>query len=157
MIHIIKPHREPLPTDGLAHIPDDGLDLRPGMHPGPIVIPSVAAEPEAAFAVAPGLDAEHPLRIAVVAVDFGEVFVVAGVLAAGHLPAAFRLALCARDALARAHARGGGPAGPVEGVEGARGVGVEFKVDEGGELGGGVGEEVVVRAEAGRLPHVVQV
>ena len=80
---------------------------------------------------------------------------VARVLAAGHLPAVFGFALGARDAFGDRHAGDGGPADPVEGVEGAGGVVVELEVHVGGQLGLGVGEEVVVGAEAGGLPQVV--
>ena len=133
MTHIIEPHHKLVLANRGAHIPHDRLDLRPRVHAVAIVIPLMTMERERALAVAPGLDAQFLLLVAVVAAfDFRELDVVARVLAPGHLPAMFGLALCARDAFADGHGGLGGPADPVEGVDGAGIVGVEFKVHVGG-------------------------
>lgn len=158
MIHIIKAH----PIHTLAfrrtHLGHDGLDLGPGVHAIAVVVPLVAVVLERALAVAPGLDAQLPPLVAVVAhLDLRELDVVARVLAPGGLPADLRLALCARDALVQAHGRGHGPAGPVERVHAARVVRVVLEVHVGGHFGVAVGEEVFVRAEARRLPEGVEV
>ena len=157
MIHIIDPHIELIRANRLANIPNDGLGLSPGMHALAIIVALMAPEFEHALAVTPGRDAEGLLLVAVVAADLRELGVVAGVLPARGLPAVLGAALPARTAVADVHGGGDGPADPVEGVDLAGGVGVVFEVHVGGQFGVGVGEEVLVRAEAGGLPDGVEV
>lgn len=158
MTHIIKPHQIPLLANRRAHLGHDGLDLGPGMHAVAVVVALVAVELERALAVAPGLDAQLLLFVAVVApLDLRGLDVVARVLAARGLPADLRLALGARDALLLGKGGLHGPAEPVEREHGARGVRVVFEVHVGGHFGLGVAEEVFLGAEARGLPEGVEV
>ena len=99
MVVIIEPHLELILANRPALIRHHGLDLGPGVHAIAVVVPLVAVELERALAVAPRLDAELALRVAVVAPYVLPLGVIARELAAGGLPAVFGFALRAGHAL----------------------------------------------------------
>lgn len=158
MTEIIIGHQKLVLANGRAHILHDLLDLGPSMHAIAVIIPLVAVELQRPLAIAPRLDAQFLLLVAEPARRvLGSVFVLVRVLAAGHGPAVFGMTLAARDALGDAHGGLDGAADPVEGVDVAELVGVEFEVHVGGELGLRVGVEVVGGAGAGGLAEGVEV
>ena len=103
MVVVIKQHLELILANRLAGIRHRRLDLGPGVHAIAVVVPLVAVELERALAVAPRLDAELALLVAVVAPYVLPLGVIARELAAGGLPAVFAFALCAGDALVDGH------------------------------------------------------
>ena len=147
--------QEEVLADGLADVAHDLARFRPRVHAVAVVVAQVAVELELALAVGPGLDAQVLVGVAP---PVGRLWVAGGVeVAAGQAPAVLGFAFAAGDAPVDGHGGRDGAAGPVEAVDGAEGVGVEFEVHEGGELGLRVGVEVVGGAGAGGLAEGVEV
>lgn len=158
MTEIIMPHQKLILANRLAHIPHDLLGLGPSMHTSPVIIPLMVMKLQRPLAIAPRFDAQFFFLVAVPLVQrLGAASGIARELAPGHAPAVFRQTLAACDALFGAHGGLDGTAFPVEGVEVAELVGIEFEVHVGGELGLRVGEEVFGGADAGGLAEGVEV
>lgn len=155
MAEIIIVHQELVPANRFAHIRHDLLDLGPSVHAMAVIVPHVAVELQLPPAIAPRLDAQYLVRVAEVVLH-GWVSV-SILVAASQAPAVFCSALVARDALADAHGRWSRAACPVEGVDVAVLVRIVFEVHVGGQLGLGVGVEVIGGAVAGGLADGVEV